>query len=340
MKKTIRLVALLLILVLSLSSTAFAQADPNEEAIERDNQIQALLDKRAALFLEEDIEIKELNRIDKALKSLGVEFLTADEAKAQFAPKKTMDPRLAPDNSEITPQVDVPYATNVQWMSYRTSNYYSGGEYYNIQRLIASPNQYDSNLKEIGTRIITLDYNWEAGVLAVFESAAWSGIGSIPGASLFVSVYDTVSSGISGISRTTEVNVPHITYSWSQATTASFAYVRKENESDDYQWLSYISTKVVAAVGYQIPSFEYENTDGQWVVVPTVTQGSRTIYATPSGYDSIYSAVMAYRDPYSYPSRATVDYIDISGPENKEVETIWPVSPQFPAHIYLERSLS
>ena len=169
-------------------------------------------------------------------------------------------------------------------------------------------------------------------MLAVFESAAWSGIGSIPGASLFVSVYDAVSSGISGISRTTEVNVPHITYSWSQATTASFAYVRKENESDDYQWLSYISTKVVAAVGYQIPSFEYENTDGQWVVVPTVTQGSNHL-CPPSGYDSIYSAVMAYRDPYSYPSRAAVDYITFPARKTKKGNDLGVLSS---AHIFEE----
>jgi len=127
-------------------------------------------------------------------------------------------------------------------------------------------------------------------------------------------------------------------YTWSQSTTASFAYVGKQSETDDYQWLSFISTKVVAAVGYQIPRFEYKNSSGTWIVTPTVTptvtQGSRTIYATPSIYNNINSAVMSYRDPYTYPNRATVAYFDISGAENKEVETIYPVNPQFPAHIY------
>lgn len=101
-----------------------------------------------------------------------------------------------------------------------------------------------------------------------------------------------------------------------------FLYGILDGDTDDDQWFSFISTKVVASVGYQIPGFEYENSGGTWIVIPTVQQGSRTIYATPSIYDSINSAVMAYRDPYSYPSRTTVDYIDISGAESKEVETI------------------
>ena len=57
-------------------------------------------------------------------------------------------------------------------------------------------------------------------------SAAMSGAGYIPGASLALSVYDVVSSFVSGISKETTITDAEISYTWAQVTTAVFSYVQ------------------------------------------------------------------------------------------------------------------
>ena len=236
------------------------------------------------------------------------------------------------DKNSVSVKVSLPTSNKNTWMSYRTSNYYYKGKYYNIQRLIAQPKSNDSPLINVWSKIVTYNYNWQAGVYNVIESLAWSAIETIPGASIFVNLYDAISSFISGISRTTEVNIPNIAYSWSSVTTAIFTYVRLESESDNKQILTFISTKTDTVIGYQMPKLYYKNNNGVWVLAPSVIQGKRTINAVPSGFDSINGAIEAYFGGYPIPQRATVDGIRISGPESKVVHTIYPYKPQFPLH--------
>ena len=61
-----------------------------------------------------------------------------------------------------------------------------------------------------------------------------------------------------------------------------------------------------------------------------VGYNKRTIYATPSGYDSNSAAVNAYKTVSGGPVHNAVSNIQISGPESKNVQTIWPCYPIFP----------
>lgn len=337
MKKRRGIMVFVFALTMFISSTVFASAGvsliDNMDPYERDMQIQKLLDERAELLTQDKVNVAALNDIDSKLVELGVEFLSPEEVARQFPQEKAIKDFAMRKKTKISPQVVPPISSVNTWMSYRTSNYYYNGKYYNIQRLIAQPKSTSSPLANLGSRIVSFDYNWSAGAYNVLETAAWSAVGSIPipGASLAVNFYDAISSFLSGISRTTEVDVPHITYSWSSVTTAVFAYVRLEGQTDDYQWLSYISTKTVTDVGYQIPKFIYENSNGDWVLTPKVVQGKRSITAKPSGYDSILNAVVAYNSS-SVPVHAAVGRIRISGPESKIVQYIYPCYPQFPDH--------
>lgn len=144
-----------------------------------------------------------------------------------------------------------------------------------------------------------------------------------------LSVYDTISGFVSGISKTTEISSAEIVYSYAHITTASFKYVKIKGQSDDYQNLTYISTKGTTAVGYQYPTFTYSGGS----VKPNVIQGNRTITSTPSGYNSNVNAVKAYSDPYAA-RRSYVGSVKITGLESKSVSSIYPVCPEFPAHIY------
>ena len=163
----------------------------------------------------------------------------------------------------------------------------------------------------------------------VFTVVASALVGKISDESLALTVYDSVKGFVSGISKTTEISSAEIVYSYAHTTTASFKYVKIKGQSDDYQNLTYISTKGTTAVGYQYPTFTYSGGS----VKPNVIQGNRTITSTPNGYNSNANAVKAYSDLYAA-QFSYLESVKITGLESKSVSLIYPVCPRFPAHIY------
>ncbi len=164
--------------------------------------------------------------------------------------------------------------------------------------------------------------------MKVLTTLASTVAGEIPGSSIGLTVYDMASGFVSGISKETTVTDAEISYSWSQVTTVVFSYVRLDSQSDKYQNLSYISSKVYLWVGWQYPVFEYNG----GTVVANGIQGNRTINLVPDGYDSGINAVNGYIDPYAK-SRATVSRIKLTGIETDLISYIYPVDPIFPAQI-------
>lgn len=312
MKKKISVLLSLLLLVMALPLNVSANEIPEDVLMQEEMNL--LLDKRAELICLEKYD--EVYEIDAQLASLGVEELTPQEVQEKFIDTNPMA------------RVTVPVASNVNW--YSTSfDYPYNGTTYTVQTLIAQANEKSSNLKESGSRAIASTYKWQAGFMNALTAFGSGLLGEIPGSSIYLTVYDTVSGAVSGISKTTEISSAEIVYSWSHVTTASFKYVKVKGQTDDYQSLTYISTKGVTAIGYQYPTFTYSG----GTVKPNVIQGSRTINSTPIGYDSNLNAVKAYTDVYA-PTRAYNDTVKITGLESKTVSNIYPVCPQFPLHIY------
>lgn len=327
--KRILSLGLAVLVIASMQINVFALENVDDASNITDNQtnmeIQDLLDKRAEVLSQENIDINQLNAIDISLHGLGVEFLSPTEVNNLFLKSKNNI-----DIERVITQVSPPTSNKNTWMSWR-SDYTYNGVVYNAQSLVAQPKSSSSRLSNIGSRTITFGRNWKAGAYNVISSVATSAAGNIPGASLALGFYDAVKSFVTGINTTTEVDVPHVTYSWSNTTTAMFTYIRKKNESDDSQILSLVSTKTVTAVGYQIPTFAYKNSNGTFVMTPKVIQGNRTINATPTGYGRLDNAVMGY-NAGGGPRKITVGNIRISGPESNTVQTIYPCNPQFPDH--------
>lgn len=310
MRKVISSLMVTLLLALSFTGTAFAQPSSDNSA-----QVDELMEKRAEAICLENWD--EVSDIDRQLGKLGVEKLTPEEVEERFG---NMD--------DIAPYVSTPVSGNVTWLSSRT-DYTYGGVKYEIQTLTAQPNQNSSNLKNSGSRAVASTYKWSAGIMNALSVIGSTVAGEIPGASLALTVYDTASGFVSGISKTTEISSAEIVYSYAHTTTASFKYVKVKGKSDDSQSLTYISTKGTTAVGYQYPTFTYSGGSAK----PNVIQGNRTINSTPTGYNSNLNAVKAYTDPYAA-RRAYVGSVKITGLESKSVSTIYPVCPEFPAHIY------
>ena len=196
---------------------------------------------------------------------------------------------------------------------------------------MAQPKSDSSPLRDTGSRIVSHSKSWTAGAGKVITSLAESGVGAIPGASTYLTFYNAAKAYISGMSTTTEVKAPKIAYTWSSTTTAVFTFVRKSSQTDDYQWLSLISTKNKTVVGYDIPSFTYKS-GSTWLMEPDVVQGKHTIESVPSGYDDNSVALAAYTSVSGGPVHRAVSYVKISGPESNTVQKISPCYPNFPVH--------
>lgn len=357
LKKLTKTICLLVSVIMVISSSALAVSastySQNDTASvsSYEQEIEDLFDQRASLLAQifgnqgvqaQNARINALNAIDMQLARKGVTFLSLEEVNAQFPETKLSKEQSLSGKAvgelqcdTATPFVETPDSAVNTWASYR-STYTSGGVTYNIQKLVAQPTSTSSPLTDIGSRTITFSKNWQAGVTNVLSTLAGATVGGfveeIPGASLGLTLFDAVKSFLTGIETTTEVDVPNIAYSWASVTTASFVYVRKSNETDEYQWLSLICTKVVTDAGYQLPKFNYKNSNGSWVLTPEIVQDSRTIYSTPSNYNSASLAVSVYTSVSGGALQNCVGYVQISGPESKQVEEINPCCPAFPLH--------
>ena len=269
-----------------------------------------------------------INEIDVELMKLGVSILTDEEVGEQFPETSNMNGFSSVEHAqEIVPLIEVPSSNLNTWFSYRSA-YTTGGIEYSLQKLIAQPKASSSPLCDAGTRILENTKSWTAGAGCVLESLAQSAAGEIPGASTILTFYDAAKAYASGISTTTEVKAPKITYTWSGTTTASFIYVKLSGQSDSEQELALVSTKCLTSVAYSIPSFTQKN-GSQWLD-PIVITGTREIESTPSGYESSSLAVSAYKSAAIL--HRAVNYVQLSGPEEKTIQKIYPCYPSIPAH--------
>lgn len=279
--------------------------------------LNVLFDKRADLICQGKYD--ELAELDEQLRALGVEKLTTGEVAAKF-PAGTTSP-LSGAN-QLDPQVATPSSTNVDWFSSRT-NYTYNNVRYEIQTLIAQPNESNSVLKSTGVKALSSTYNWKAGFMNLVSVAASTAASKIN--SLAVTVFEAVKAFATGISKETVITSAEAAYTYSNVTTVSFKYVKVSGKTDDAQILSYISSKTETAVGYQFPKFIY----GGNTVRPNIISGTRSLYSTPSGYNSDYNAVVAYANP-SASRRNFVDHVTITGIETKMVSNIPCPCPEYP----------
>lgn len=335
---TILMSVVLLFSVIS-PSTSYAAEENNSDDTKELQIIHELYAQRAALLLEQEQNQKqnklsngdkeeyytsELKEIDASLERLGVDFLTDEQVK-EFMEKEE-------SQNGVQPQVAVPSQGNVDWSTYRTT-LTRNGKSYEVQRLVAQPNYKASNLKESAYKGLRSTYNWKAGVMNVAELTADSLVGLIPGSGLVVGVYDAAKGFVSGISKETVIEDVDIVYAYGQTTTAIFSYVKESGKSDSTQIMTYISTSVIANVGWQWPTFTYVDEYGRQVLRPNIVQGSRTINQYPPGYDNTSLAVDAFLNP-SAQRKSVVNRVKYTGIEKKVLGYIYPVNPNSISHIY------
>jgi hypothetical protein len=160
--------SVLLCLTLFVSVTPSVLAEKSEIRSARETKIIALYEERAELINKLSLDQKEsekiqkeIEKIEKQLQANGVEFLHPAEVQQKFSE----------NNGKITPLVVVPVQSNVSWSTYRTAVTYNG-QTYDVQRLVAAPNEQNSNLKAKGNRVLQADYDFKAGAMQAAKSVA------------------------------------------------------------------------------------------------------------------------------------------------------------------------
>ncbi|MGG6313384.1 hypothetical protein [Paenibacillus macerans] len=124
--------------------------------------------------------------------------------------------------------------------------------------------------------------------------------------------------------------IPDITanYTVSWFENIDFMYVKNQGESDDNQFLTFMSSAVAGETTWVLPTFSYK-TSGAVKSVKNVV-GSRTFnYYSTTAHRNGSMAVAAYLDPYA-PRNSYVTYAEIKGTGDKSIGLIPVATPASP----------
>lgn len=343
MKRLLSLVLVLALIVTSLCLPMSAYALDVDQSIDisitekTDTLISKLLTERSALFASEELDTIQLDKIDTQLRLLGCNFLTRAEVEQKY-PDAVPNYASIMGNGQVDPQARVPDQDNITWVDRRVSNYKYNNQYYNIQKLCASPNndQVNSNLMQIATVIVEKNPNVFINVTKnLLEVAANSAVSLIPGADVVLTIIDVIKAVESGLNSTSVISVPHTTYDCSLTETVVFQYVRLENQSDEFQMLSHISTASSTHVRSTMAHFTCKkNADGQSIAMPDDISKTEKANSVPKNFNSALAAVKAYNSYAGGPQYDAVSSVTIKGIDGRKVHTFQLVYPAFPAHIY------
>lgn len=316
MKKLKRTIGVLLA-VLMLVPSVLVQAGEGEIILDEvPDEIEKLLEQRAGLVMLGEYD--ELDDIDCRLEELGIHKLSEQEAM-----------EFITEHSDISTYVTKPSDGAITWYTGRETLTYNGTDY-EIQTLLATPNAKDSSLKGAlsgSGKELNSTYQWQAAAMNLLKTTATGYLGQkISGFEKAWTAYELIKPFVTALQPTSEVISTTVMYSYSWTATVSFKYVKKVGESDDYQAMTYVSSKCEAVVAWNCPTFYCDATG---VAHPDILQGKQNLSGRAVGYNSNYNAVKAYVDPTA-PRSTYVNYIEVTGIEEKTVFAIWLPTPSSP----------
>lgn len=308
----------------------------NKDFEKKEKEIDKLLESRQLLLFKDEVNIEELNDVDIALKKIGGEFLSLSDVEKKYPEErsdkvKALEGIKIDDSNIISTMSITPPTSSVNvWYHYDYTNYYYAGNYYDVEKLIALPTSENSPLWDEGERQMNLNYNWKAGTTNIIKTLASASVGTI--APRTVLVYDALSSGWDGLKKTSDIDPSDATYRWETQTTAVFFYVKPHGYSDNYLYLSEVSTKSITAMAYIVDVDNWsELGDGVMVPFPALATGNSMIYSTPNTYASLVTACSSYVNN-NMTHHTCVTSIKFEDPELHTVNVVYPIYPQFPLH--------
>ncbi|MBB6024296.1 hypothetical protein HNR77_005404 [Paenibacillus sp. JGP012] len=334
MRKRITSILLSIILTVSFSSISFATEDTsitddqnNAQVNETKQRImeimQQLNEHRATKLLQEtdaqqtgtvqdslnligSLDPMEL-KLEKELRSLGVNILTNEEVNQRFN-----------DPDSVSPQVSVPPTTSaIKWYEINYS-ITRNGTTYNLQDLYAQGLNGNSNLA-VGANGSTLYTNKQILVKNLTNIAsmyAQKAVGAIPIVQWLP--YELLFSSNDNVTNNSYV-VTHRSLS-----TVCFTYVKKSGQSDSYQTLGWISNMFTVASSHTLAGYN------------NGTPYSKTTDKTNTTYADSYasgSKAVDYFTGVSSQTRSFVSSYTFYNHDKSAKLTYYVVNPSFPAQI-------
>lgn len=307
-------VSLLLIFILFIFPYTAALAQEADKIVSgaEAERIETLMEQRGEFILNE----KDTTSIDAMLRLLGVEFLSDAEVNEEFG--VTVQDIPAP-----TTRVTKPTNGKVTWTSYRSIITYAGKKY-DVQYLEAAPTSRVSPLRTSGD----VAQKWSGSFAAAGLQFVKAGLGTIPGKTGFAfSAFDALRSAAGDLKTTTIIENLQAVYSWQNLTWASFVYVKPYGSSDSNQAIGHISTRTETQVGWTIKNWSYKGGKA----TNNMTQGTKSFASKPPRYKDGAAACKGFVENRTI--RDCIGSISVQGTNKKKLTTIYPVSPQFPAHV-------
>lgn len=290
-----------------------------------DAAIQELFEERALLLLHESIDTLQLNRIDQELINLGVEFLTESQVQKLLI-EATINEYIQ-EGRPVPRFINVPSSTNNNWTSSIVTLTHSNNVRYDVQRItVTARNSNSSQSIPMTTRTVNFSRNWQAGAVNVLAVGVSHTAGQIPLLSNLISFFDAVSGFAQGISRTTEVSVPHIAYIWHGNATTVFTFVRLAGQPSSIGRMTQVSTSVAFTAQYTIPTFSQRLVNGNWAMVPGLRTTGRSFTFTHPGHNNVSVAMNTFAT--GGPTVLNdIRSIRVAGPQDTPVTTLIPPQP-------------
>lgn len=323
-----KLLLSVLIFTLALGSSGVVSAS-DAQSVSNEERINQIYEERSRVLAEQkEGYLVEFEKLGEELESLGVEFLSTQEV------LKKMEIAAKTSNDVIIPNVITPpNVNNIIWSSFR-SNWVKNGVTYEVQHLTAEPNGSSSSLFDTGGIVLQNSNSLGKASQNLVTTLVKTGASELSGPiDITLQVYDAVKSFINdaNFSRTTEVTDIKVNYTYSWWENVDFMYVKKANESDNKQSLSFISTSVYGRINWTIPNMTYKSNGAVKNVTFSNDQRSYEYYNTTAHRNGSF-AVAAYLDPYA-PRNAYVTTANLLGVGNKTIKAIPVKAPAFPAQL-------
>lgn len=325
MKKNSKFFICILCIMLILTSNVYAYSidKSNSRICFEDFLFNKLIFERMALLKEINIDEEKLLEIDNALKSIGCTFINDIDAKDKYPEIKAI----------------VPGGTSVNWIERRISNYSYNGELYNIQKIVATANANSLCLKYTGIQQIFNSNDYTIGNNTLINAVTHYYGGLYLGNTTTLSLLNAITSNIGySIDSNTTVRTPQTSYSWLMNQTVVFSYVRKENETDDEQVLTHISTGADVSIYSTIMGFQYNN--GSWSSPMNISDHVNYV-VYPAEFNSTFYAVSYYSAVVGAgglgiggPIFDAIFDTSIKGCQNSNVSTIYYCWPSYPSQVF------
>lgn len=239
-------------------------------------------------------------------------------------------------DAAVMPTADVPTSSVNYWTSYRISGYWYGSKQYDIQRLTVQPIDEDASVlwrEESWSEYPCI--NWASGGTALLSALASYGLSygaELIGSKVYTvyEVLSTIASVGDSFGPTSVINLEDTIYRYELSTTVTFSLVRLVGETDDDQKLAHVASKCTADFVFVMDTDSYiTQADGTQIPIPSQLTGQINETFESPYLGATGRECHAYEYAATLPVNDCITSIELTGPDDVYVYTIYPPAPSY-----------